>query len=186
MNANHGTTLAAHIRTYIRAKDENRPHLMQRAFAESATLEMVVRTAAIAFPPITHGRGSITDVLVRRFAEEYENVYTFCLSDAPSADCLRFKCAWFVVMSEKDSGQVRVGYGHYDWSWSPKVSPLVNRLAITIERMETFPASVADPAFDWVEGLTYPWCPAGQLGNQMPRDEELRTVVLQAVRICVP
>ena len=30
------------IATYIRAKDENRPYLMTRAFAEAASVEMVV------------------------------------------------------------------------------------------------------------------------------------------------
>ena len=151
MTTNHATTLAAHVRTYIRAKDEYRPHLMQLAFAETATLEIVVGTQEIAFPPMTHGRAAITEVLVRRFAKQYENVYTFCLNDAPSADSLGFKFCWLVVMSEKDSGHLRVGHGHYDWSWSPTRSPLVDRLTIIIERMEAFPASLADQAFDWVE-----------------------------------
>jgi hypothetical protein len=132
MSANHKATLAGHIRTYIRAKDENRPHLMRRAFAEEATLEMVVRTSAIAFPPVTRGCAAIADVLVRDFAKQYENVYTFCLDDPPSADSLCFKCGWLVVMSEKDSRKLRMGHGYYDWSWNPNVSPLVDRIAISL------------------------------------------------------
>jgi hypothetical protein len=38
------------LTTYFRAKDENRPHLMQEAFSETATLEMIVKTDAISFP----------------------------------------------------------------------------------------------------------------------------------------
>jgi len=34
------------ISTYLRAKDENRPHLMNCAFAESATLEVVAKPGA--------------------------------------------------------------------------------------------------------------------------------------------
>jgi hypothetical protein len=41
-------TPAQAISTYIRAKDENRPHLMARAFADTAILDMVVRTEAIS------------------------------------------------------------------------------------------------------------------------------------------
>ena len=36
------------ISTYFHAKDGNRPHLMRRAFAEKAQLEMVVNTDAIS------------------------------------------------------------------------------------------------------------------------------------------
>jgi hypothetical protein len=37
------------IAIYIRAKDGNRPHLMRSAFAEDATLEMVVNTGRSSF-----------------------------------------------------------------------------------------------------------------------------------------
>ena len=39
------------LRTYFHAKDENRPHLIAGVFSESATLEMVVKTTTISFPP---------------------------------------------------------------------------------------------------------------------------------------
>ena len=68
------------VEIYIRAKDENRPYLMERAFAENATLEMVVNSGTISFPPISIGLESISNVLVRRFAQTYENVHTFCLA----------------------------------------------------------------------------------------------------------
>ena len=74
------------VEVYIRAKDENRPELMRRAFAEDATLEMVVNSGAISFPPFTEGVGSITDVLVTRFNETFENVRTFCLANPPKPD----------------------------------------------------------------------------------------------------
>ena len=43
-------TAADHIATYIRAKDENRPHLMASAFAPGAQLTMDVKPDAISFP----------------------------------------------------------------------------------------------------------------------------------------
>ena len=99
------------IATYIRAKDQNQPHLMKHAFAEAATLEMVVRTGSISFPPISTGLESISDVLVRRFAQTYENVHTFCLAAPPQTDEVTFSCSWLVGMSEKESRMVRVGCG---------------------------------------------------------------------------
>jgi hypothetical protein len=44
-------THSSAIQTYIRAKDENRPHLMPSAFALDAKLEMKVKTGNISFPP---------------------------------------------------------------------------------------------------------------------------------------
>ena len=59
-------------------QDENRPHRMAAAFAADAQLRMTVKTEAIAFPAATEGPAQISDVLVRRFGQRYDNVYTFC------------------------------------------------------------------------------------------------------------
>jgi hypothetical protein len=42
---------ASAIQIFIRAKDENRPHLMTGAYALEANLEMTVETGNISFPP---------------------------------------------------------------------------------------------------------------------------------------
>src|SRR3954454_17711583 len=68
------------IASYLRAKDENRPHLMRFAFAETARLETIVETNAISFPPLTQGLNKIAQVLVRDFVNTYENIYTFCFA----------------------------------------------------------------------------------------------------------
>ena len=73
-------TPAQVIGTYIHAKDGNRPCLMPRAFVDDVALEMVVKTDAISFPASASGLDAITDVLIRRFVQDYENVYTFCLA----------------------------------------------------------------------------------------------------------
>jgi hypothetical protein len=46
--------------------------------------------------------------------------------------------------------------------WRPEVERLVQRLSITIERMDTFDAAVSDATFSWARRLPYPWCPAAQ------------------------
>ena len=164
-------TLASLVRAYICAKDSNRPHLVSRVFAPAASLEMVVKTDAIAFNPRVHGREAIAEMLVRRFAQQYENVYTFCLCEPPPPAALRLDCGWLVVMSDKETRQVLAGFGCYAWEWRPDVEPLVHRLTITIERMDRFDPALGAAAFEWAERLPYPWCPLGRAtGAPAPLD----------------
>jgi hypothetical protein len=164
------------IETYIRAKDENRPHLMEWVFAASATLQVVVETAAISFPPWTTGRGPIEDVLVRQFGQKFENVYTFCLADPPESDDRTFSCDWLVGMSEKESGNVRVGFGRYDWRFSDH-SRLVEKLTITIEQMAILDPDSLGSVMDWLAELPYPWCPAHVAAQGAPSIEDLVAIV---------
>jgi hypothetical protein len=73
-NIKEPVSLAELVRTYIAAKDTNRPHLVPRVFARTATVEMTVKTDAIAFDPQATGPEAIAEMLVRRFAQQYENV----------------------------------------------------------------------------------------------------------------
>lgn len=153
------------IHNYILAKDGNRPHLLQHVFAENAVLEMVVKTDAIAFPSLSKGIESIMDVLVRKFGQTYENVYTLCLEDSPVKSSDSFSCKWLVVMSEKTSGIVRVGCGRYDWLFQPEEAHLVEKLIITIENMQLHPKENLNVFMDWISNLPYPWCPAKLITN---------------------
>ena len=65
---------------------------MKQAFAENVELEMVVKTDAISFPNTASGLSAVEDVMVRRFDVDYENIYTFCLSQPPEAAKPRFQC----------------------------------------------------------------------------------------------
>ena len=164
------------IATYIRAKDENRPYLMARAFAKDAALEMVVKAATISFPPTSQGLESITDVLVRRFAQSYENVHTFCLAAPPRTDEIGFSCDWLVGMSEKDSRMVRVGCGRYDWQFRSEPPHLATRLVITIEQMQSLAPDSLASVMSWLSRLPYPWCSSQTLMASAPRLDELKPV----------
>ena len=146
------------VTNYFLAKDGNRPHLLRRTFAADVELDMNVRTDAIAFPATTRGAAAVGDVLVRRFAAEYENVYTFGLVRPTPADRSHFRCPWLVGMSAKRDGAVRVGCGVYDWYFTPDPSCLVSRLVITIDRMCVLPGSTVSCIMGWLAGLPYPWC----------------------------
>ena len=87
------------VSTYYHAKDGNRPFLMRRAFAENVRLEMIVKTEAISFPGSAKGVAAIEEILGRRFANDFENVYTFGLARPPQANRHHFPCHWLVGMS---------------------------------------------------------------------------------------
>jgi len=168
---------AESINTYLRAKDQNRPYLMRYAFAEEATLNMVVKTGAISFPPLSKGIAAITEVLVRRFAQSYENVFTFCLEDPPRDDARSFSCNWMVGMSEKETGAVRVGCGRYDWLFQIDEPHLTREFAITIELMQILPPNTLEVIMDWLSGLPYPWCPVQAAAGRAPRIEGLNVIL---------
>jgi hypothetical protein len=154
-----GRTPEQVLRDYFHAKDENRPHLMRQVFCEDALLRMEVKSEAISFPAQTHGLVAITDVLVSRFGQSYENVYSFYLG-RPAAGDEAFTCDWLVGMSVKGGGELRVGCGRYDWRFRRGQPLLASELAITIEQMQVLPARQADAVFAWLTGLSYPWTSA--------------------------
>ncbi|EJL03254.1 hypothetical protein PflQ2_2730 [Pseudomonas fluorescens Q2-87] len=164
------------IQQYINAKDGNRPHLLEHAFKQDAQLDMIVRTGAISFPGHVEGRDAIGDVLVSRFGQTFENVYTFCLGAPPTAQASTFQCKWLVAMSDKASGEARVGCGLYDWQFDPQ-SGLTERLTITIEHMKTLPCADLPTVMAWASQLDYPWCSAEAAVRNIPDLAELQEVV---------
>ena len=168
------------VRNYIRAKDENRPHLMDKVFADSAILNMELKTKNIAFPSEVIGRDAITDVLVRRFSSSYENVYTYCLSDSLDDTSQQLFCKWLVIMSDKEDGSVRIGCGQYHWCFtgdvSPSLDPLVNRLTITIDHMSVLPSETQSQFLGKQNHLSYPWCDKNSVLEFLPSLTPLRPV----------
>jgi len=174
-------TPADSIFAYLRAKDGNRPHLLAQSFTPDATLTMHVNTGTISSPPLSQGRVAIAEVLVSRFARNYENVYTLCLADAPADAEACFTCDWLVVMTEKDSQAVRVGCGRYDWRFAPE-SRLAESLAITIETMLVLAPTHGDAVLDWAGKLPYPWCSKLAASSSAPYPAELSAVLQYLAR----
>lgn len=152
-------TPRAVLRAYFHAKDENRPQVMRQAFAPDATLDIVNRSASIAFPARTEGHEAIADVLVRAFGRSYENVRTFYL-DAPPPDARRFSCDWLVAMSDKERRSPRVGCGRYDWTFDTPGTGLASGLVITIEAMLVLEPALLDTTLEAIDRLDYPWTTA--------------------------
>lgn len=164
------------VSKYLYAKDGNRPVLMRDAFAEDVQLEMVVKTESISFPSSATGIAAIEEILVRRFANEFENVYTFCLERPTEANRRHFPCHWLVGMSAKINGQIRIGGGRYDWYFTSETRCLVEKLIITIDVMQIFPENELDRIMSWITRLPYPWCGSDDALRDMPRIEGLAPV----------
>ena len=164
------------VTNYFHAKDGNRPYLMRRAWAADATLEMVVRTQAIAFPAISKGLAAIENAVGRRFADDFENVYTFGLSLPAAKHRRHFPCHWLVGMSTKRNESIRVGCGRYDWHFTEDPSCLIERATFTIEAMVEMPATEIECIMGWVTALPYPWCTPVDALKSMPTDAALADV----------
>lgn len=155
------------IESYIFGKDGNRPDLLQHAFSLDAALNVLVQRGNVLFPPNVQGREDIAEVLVRSFSLQYENVYTFCLGDAPKPDANVHKCKWLVGMSTKATGELRVGCGEYHWIFSPQ-NGLATQLSITIEHMLECPSQHMRKIMDWLQGRSYPWCEPTEILDSAP------------------
>lgn len=165
---------------YIHAKDGNRPHLMRHVFADTACLEMQVKSEAIQFPPVVQGEAAIADVLSRRFNQNYENIYTFYLghpggeaADRPAI----FSCDWLVGMSDKAGGSARVGCGRYEWVFQTQAPWRVERLLIVIEQMLVLPPARLPDVLGWLQRLDYPWTSTAAAVDSAPPLRELSPVL---------
>ncbi|WP_319005678.1 hypothetical protein [Pararhizobium sp. BT-229] len=176
------------VSTYFYAKDGNRPFLMRRAFAKDVRLEMVVKTDAISFPSSASGLAAIEEILGRRFANDFENVYTFCLARPTEANRHHFPCHWLVAMSAKNNGVVRVGSGRYDWYFTSDDRCLVEKLTITIDVMQILPTEEIDRIMNWINNLPYPWCGPEEAVRDMPVIDGLAPIAryLEEVRPIPP
>jgi hypothetical protein len=164
------------LRNYFHAKDENRPHLLERVFEPDAELVVINHAGSISFPARTVGREAITDEFVRKFGQTYENIYSFYLS-SPPAQAEAFSCGWLVAMSEKLSRSARVGCGRYDWVFANSSRRLATQLTITIDAMEVLPPAELRAVLGWVQTLSYPWSTAEEVARTAPKIERLDAVL---------
>ncbi len=65
---------------------------------------------------------------------------------------------------------------------------LVERLTITIDVMQVFPATELDRLMSWIASLPYPWCRPDEALRDMPHIEGLAPIelYLKAVRPIPP
>ncbi|MCV6621735.1 MAG: hypothetical protein OIF51_08285 [Cellvibrionaceae bacterium] len=165
------------ISRYIQGKDHNKPHLLKQAFALHSKLSMQVKTENISFPSNTQGLAAISKLLVSDFNKQYENIYTYCITDTFGEAELSLSCCWLVVMTEKVSGKVRVGFGDYHWEFSHSGSHLLaDRLEIIIDAMNVLDEEAKEPFLVWAEALPYPYLSLSELLSNSPAHEAVEAL----------
>ncbi|MGH1485803.1 MAG: hypothetical protein ACRBCI_06235 [Cellvibrionaceae bacterium] len=170
------------ITRYIEAKDSNRPYLMASVFSETAILKMAVNSDSISFPSDTLGLTAISDLLSRKFNQQYENIYTFCLTDSFVKENNTLSCQWWVGMTDKESKDIKVGYGQYDWIFDSAESDnivsskKVTQLTITIDNMIVLSPNFTHKVIDWLKELPYPFCESDIFLKTMPAINELEAI----------
>ncbi|BBB24692.1 nuclear transport factor 2 family protein [Amphritea japonica] len=168
------------ISQYIKAKDNSKPHIMAKVFAEQAVLKMDVQTDNISFPAEVQGVDKITRTLVQDFNNSYDNIYTLCITNSVNQHQHQnhLSCRWLVCMTEKSSGSLRLGYGDYHWRFEGQSSGLISQLKITIDDMQILPEGIETEILCWFDTLPYPWALSSELKTTMP-DIELLYKTLQ-------
>lgn len=164
------------IQKYIQAKDKNKPSLLKEVFSSHAQLDMKLKTQNISFPSTTTGLSSIANVLVTEFNKNYQNIFTFCTTDSIQITNNTLSCDWFVVMSEKNSNDLRIGCGKYYWNFTTNQSNLVDKLTITIEQMVILPEKSSKQVFNWVQNLSYPWTDSKEAIQNIPKIDLLKPI----------
>lgn len=117
----------------------------------------------------------------KKFSATYENIYTFCLSDSVASNDDSLSCNWLVAMSDKASGNVRVGCGQYHWHFDNEANGLADALIITIEQMLVLTPESADQVLGWVSKLPYPWCESATMFQTMPPLDALTPIKEQMI-----
>ena len=80
-------------------------------------------------------------------------------------------------MTEKESKNVRVGGGRYDWTFESEEPQVAGDLVITIEAMQVLPPGELETIFAWLRRLSYPWSCATEVAQYAPRIELLAPVL---------
>ncbi|WP_428024706.1 hypothetical protein [Arcobacter sp.] len=156
------------ISKYIYAKDNNKPYLMKDVFKDSGKLDIVLNSQNISFPSRSDGLEKIIKVLIKDFNKNFENIFTLCFEDTIVIEKNTLGCNWFVFMSDKDTEEIRLGYGTYLW----KFDTLVEELNITIKSMDIL-SKKDTKIFPWIENVPYPWCNSNIFLNSMNNLEVL-------------
>ncbi|NIB43639.1 hypothetical protein HBA55_28785 [Pseudomaricurvus alkylphenolicus] len=165
---------ASIVRTYIRAKDDNKPHLARQIFSASSFVRVSWDRSLLPYPSELIGADDITTLLCQEFNQRFENIYTFCLSHPPdNTGSNIFHCPWLTTMTARKGAEVYVGCGTYEWLFTYNESAKVNQLAISTDHMIRLKPRHQNEVLDWLGQAQYPWGNVGELLGTMPRLESL-------------
>lgn len=168
-----------HVNGYLKAKDENKPNLMESIFEEDAVLIMNVQSQNIDFPSRVQGCAQISKILVEDFAVQYEDVYSFCLEESLHITNDELSVDWFVCMRDKKTKDLKLGQGKYKWQFNSNKK--VKLLEIDINKMHILLKKQSSKVFEWINKIPTKWVLKESLVEQNKNNsvfEEIKFAIL--------
>ena len=158
------------LERYVEAKDLTRPQLMREIYAADAVLTFSIATDSISFPDKVAGIDGITRTLIVDFGAKYNRCKTYYVCDSLLEHTDRITTVpWLVLMHEPARARLRIGKGHYEWTFGPEAreSMQVTAMHIHVERMD--PVDDADGLLLRATQavLPYPWLPPSVMRSRL-------------------
>lgn len=153
------------VRAYLHAKDHQRPHGFAQAFAADAVFR-----STFAFETDWHsdapvrGLADITDTF-RGLGRGFENIVTFCLPESVHWADYSLRMRWVVVMTDRQTREVRVAWGDYAWTFS---GPPERAQSLHVHMLAMRLVEPNDDLVEWSMSLPDVWCTGPQAAEALP------------------
>ncbi|MEH6443788.1 MAG: hypothetical protein V7784_07820 [Oceanospirillaceae bacterium] len=155
------------LEKYIRGKDQNQSAILEEIYTKNAKVLFDIKVDTIVFPAEIVGSVNIANTLSRDFNKRHDYVKTYYLTDQSKqfcADNIRDQ-QWLVIMRDKQTGEIKIGTGIYDWYFSERQGGClaVAEHKITIAVMLSLPSQCIDLLNVLQQNLPYPWVETQQV-----------------------
>lgn len=150
------------LEAYVHAKDKCCPSLIRDIYEPDAVLNISTSENSVAFPPLVVGTDGIAQTLVTDFSRRFTQCRTYYVCDQLASKEDRIdRLPWLVLMREKESASLRIGRGHYNWTFTRRreEGARVREMHISIDHMMLI-ADIAGDLLPTIQSfLPYPWLP---------------------------
>ena len=169
------------LEDYIKGKDLNKPEILEKIYSEKSKVIFDIKPSTISFPSEISGNIEIAKVLSKDFNKRYEKVRTYYLendSEEITSRCI-LKQRWLVVMIERETREVKIGTGFYDWyfEFPPSGNCEIEKHKITIGVMQSLSGENLSVLEDLYNSIPYPWVDRQCLVNTLEKHDILREVI---------
>jgi len=169
------------LENYIKGKDLNRPEILEKIYSEKSKVIFSIQPSTISFPSEISGNIEIAKVLSKDFNKRYEKVRTYFLKDDSEeiASLCILKQRWLVVMIERETQDVKIGSGFYDWYFEVPASGncRIEKHKITIGVMLSFSRDNLPVFEDLHNSIPYPWTDKQRVVDMLQKHDSLREVI---------
>lgn len=159
--------IATHLlEQYFFGKDNDDQKILSKIFAKNSKVIFDIETPMIDFPNVIEGNSKIAETMFSSFHKNFQHVKSYYLIKSREINIVNnmiTRLPWLVVMQEKETGNSRIGIGHYDilFTYDEDGTWLINEFGIKIAEMQSIADNELYNTFQLT--LSYPWCSATSL-----------------------